>query len=74
MKKNETFISSILKCHFNYEHFVLGHLNIPLSMLLFKEFPEYQKFDYPFIIKEGIKLRGAKLILKRPDLGLAMCF
>lgn len=74
MKKNEAAQSLLLHYQCNYNHFIRGNYDAALSCHLYREFKDYRKLSYPFIIKGDLKKKGTQFMLRRPDLGVLMFY
>ena len=74
MKKNEIVQSLSLIFKSRYNDLLLGTHNTILSCHLYRDFKVYKKLSYPYILDKGIKGKGIKFMLRRPDLGVYMFY
>ena len=68
MKKGEIVNSILMKYNCMYNHFVLGNKNIIFAIYLLRDFKDFKKLSYPFIIEGDLKNKGTKFIMRRSDI------
>ena len=74
MKRNETAQSLLLHFNCHYSHIVKANYDTALSCHFYRNFEIYKDLSYPFILKGNLKKKGAKFMLRRPDLGVIMFY
>ena len=74
MKKGEIANSLLINYNCRYNHFVLGYNNMVYVVHLFRDFRVFKNLSYPFVIEGNLEMKGAKFMLRRPDIGVLMFY
>ena len=74
MEKIKIINSLAMHYHCNYSHFLKIIVSKIYGCHLFRDFRIYKDLTYPILIEGDLKMKGAKFIVRRPDLGVIIFY